>query len=241
MAATDLPAARALAAEDHDPMVEALLPAVAARARAESDPDGARALLRESVERLGKLGDGLMMEGPSPAVALARLLPLAARIDPDRAADDLWLALARRPPLSPLTESMAMMHQVRRQYVHLAELALLVARYDRSAAEVVFAPVADRLAGLYDERGGLSGEGPPLFRAAGAFDGRVARSLLDALPEDPAPPPVGRIVRAVDVRHHSKAHARFALARTLGLPSALRLLEPLMPQAGEDWFEELDD
>ena len=48
--------------------------------------------------RLGKLGDGPSVR-PSPAVALARLLPLAARIDPDGAPGDFWLALSRRPPL----------------------------------------------------------------------------------------------------------------------------------------------
>ena len=50
-------------------------------------PRRRRALLRESVERLAKVGDG-RRSGPSPAVALARLLPLAVRIDPDRAPDD---------------------------------------------------------------------------------------------------------------------------------------------------------
>jgi hypothetical protein len=241
MAAKDLPAARALAAEDHDPMVEALLPAIAARARAESDPNGARALLRESVERLRKLGESTPGQ-PSPAVALARLLPLAARIDPDRAPDDFWLALARRPPLMPLPDPAQthLLTQVRQQYLDRAELAVLVARYDRAAAEVVFAPVAARLVSLSEERWGLGREGPALFRAAGAFDAQVARSLLDALPEDPAPP-AGQPTGVPGFRHHSKAEARLALARTLGLPPALRLREPFPPDVWANWFEDLDD
>ena len=239
MAAKDLPAARALLAEDRDPMVEAILPAVAARARAESDPDGARALLRESVDRLAKLGEE-PAAGPSPAVALARLLPLATRIDPDRAPDALWRSLSLRPPLSALPEPMPVLPDVRRHYLDLAELAVLVARYDRASAEVVFAPVAARLVGLDDEHWGLGPEGPALFRAAGAFDGRVAEALLDALPEDP-PTPTGPTIRASDPRHHSKAQARIALARALGLPPGLRLRGPFIPSAGDDWLEGLDD
>ncbi len=239
MAAEDLPAARALAAEDKDPMVAALLPAVAARARAGSDPDGARTLLLESAERLGKLDDNPAGR-PSPAVALARLLPLAVRIDPDRAPGYLWLALSRRPPLSALPEPMPMMPQVRQHYLDLAELAVLVARYDREAAEAVFAPVAARLVGLADELWGLGNEGPALFKAAGAFDARVAQSLLGALPEDPAPP-VGRPTGGPDFRHHSKAQARLALAESLGLPPGLRLREPLRPGGDDDWLEVLDE
>ncbi len=227
MAAKDLPAARALAAEDHDPIVEDLLPAMAARERAGSDREGARRLLREAVERLGKLGDSQAVR-PSPAVALARLLPLAVRIDPDRAPDDFWLALSRRPPLSTRAESIAMMDQVRQQYLDLAELTVLVARYDRVAAEVVFAPVADRLVGLEDENWGLGKEGLAIFRAAGAFDARVAKAMLDGLPEDPAPS-TNQATGGASFRHQSKAQARIALAEILGLPPGLRLRQPFLP------------
>ncbi len=237
MAANDLAAARTLAAEDHDPMVEALLPAVAAQARSRSDPDGARALLRESVERLGKLGDDMVVR-PSPAVALARLLPLAGRIDPDRAQDDFWLAISRRPPLSTLPESTPMMNEVREHYLELAELAVLVARYGRAAAEAVFAPVADRLVGMNDEHWGLGSEGPALFQAAGAFNARVARILLEALPEDPLPP-AGPQTGAPNFQHHTKATARIALAKILALPPALRLSEPMFAR-GDDWFKDFD-
>ena len=117
----------------------------------------------------------------------------------------------------------------------------MAARYDRAAAEVVFAPVAARLVGLGDEAWGLGNEGPELFRAAGAFDARVARSLLDALPEDPAPP-TGEPNGALGFRHHSKAESRIALARILGLPPGLRLREPVLPnRVEENWFEDIDD
>ena len=240
LAAKDLPAARTLAAEDHDPMVEALLPAIAARARAGTDPDGARTLLLESVERLGKLDDGTTGR-PSPAVALARLLPLATRIDPDRAPGYFWLALSRRPPLSAQPEPMPVLPGVRQHYLNLAELAVLVARYDRAAAEAVFKPVADRLVGMVDEHWGLGAEGPAIFGAAGAFDARVARALLDSLPADPAPPADPTTISAANFRHHSKAQARIALARMLGTPPALRLREPFLAHVGDWWFDVLDD
>ncbi len=238
MAAKDLAAARAFAAEDHNLMVEALLPAAAAQAQARSDPESARTLLRESVERLATLGDSPAF-GPSPAVALARLLPLAHRIDPARAPDDLWLALSLRAPLPAVGAPNAMMNQVRQQYVDLAELAMLVVRYDRSAAEAVFAPVAARLAATYEENWGLGNEGPAIFRAAGAFDARVARTLLDGLPEDPAPP-AGQSTGQPMFRHRTKVQARIALASTLGLPPGLRLREPFRKN-GDDWFKELED
>jgi hypothetical protein len=239
MAAKDLPAARALAAEDHDPIVEALLPAIAARARAVSDPDGARALLREAIERLGKLDDAAQ-SSPSPAVALARLLPLAARIDAECAPDVFWLALARRPPLPALPEPLPILPQVRQHYLDRAELAVLVARYDRAAAEAVFAPVADRLVGLHEEPWGLGAEGPALFRAAGAYDARLARALLDALPEDP-PPPAGPPTGMPDFRHHTKAQGQIALARILALPPALRLRELFLTHGGDDGFPDFGD
>ncbi|MDR3621780.1 MAG: hypothetical protein P4L85_20675 [Paludisphaera borealis] len=238
MAAKDLPAARALAAEAGDSMLAAVLPAFAARALADSDPHAARELLFESVEKLGKL-DQIQAAQPAPAVVLARLVPLAVRLDPDRAPSCLWLALSRRPPL-PAREWAPMMPDGLQRYVSLAELAALTARYDRAAAEVVFAPVAARLAVLDDEPWGLANEGPAIFRAAGAFDARAARALLDTLPEDP-PPSDGRQTGFPNFRHHSKAEARVALAEVLGLPPRLRLREPFMPNSADDWLEALVD
>ena len=241
MAATDLPTARVVAANGRDPMIAVILPAVAARSKAESDPDAARALLRESVERLSQLDDDRAGWG-SPAVTLARLLPLIARIDPDRAPDAFWRALALRPPLSAEPERASVPPQVRQHYLDLANLAALAGRYDCAAAEVVFAPVAARLPVLDDEHWGLGSEGPAIFRAAGAFDARAAKALLEALPEDPTPPPPSNVIRATDRRHHSKDQARIALARSLGLPPSLRLRVPLQTYAaGEDWLAALDD
>jgi hypothetical protein len=234
-AAKDLPAARALAAEDHDPMVEALLPAIAARALAASDPDRARALLREAFEQLGKLGDGLTVH-PSPVVAMARLLPLAARIDPDRAPDDLWRALSQRVSLAALYKPHPTNPTTFQHYLELVELAILVARYDRSAAEVVFTPVAERLMGLDRELWTWGNEAPALLRAAGAFDARATKVVLDSWSEDPEP----AAASGPDFNRHSKARVRITVARMLGLPPGLRLREPFLPDL-DDWFKDLED
>lgn len=244
MATKDLPAARALAAENNDPILDALLPAMAARGLADTDPAAAPALLLEAVEKLGKI-DGGSYEStanhPSPAIALARLVPLATRIDPDRAPGYLWFAISRRGPLSSLPDPKPIMPWHRQHYLDLAELANLTARYDRDAAEVVFAPVAARLIGLHDAFWGLNGEGPALYRAAGVFDARIARSLLDALPEDPSPPVGQERSTPGQSRQHSKAQARIALAEVLALPPGLRGRNPQPNFFTNDWLAEIGD
>jgi hypothetical protein len=238
MAAKNMPAARALVAEDRDPVFEALLPAIAAQGQASIDPRAARLLLRDAVGRLVKLENGQGVR-PSPSIVLARLLPLAVRVDPDRAADVLWLAVSRRPPLQRLPRTLPVaLNQVRPQYLDLAELSALVSRYDRVAAEAIMAPVIDRLEGLTDENWGLGSEGSGIFRAAGAFDARVARKMLDDMPDDPAPPPEAGEGRRV-FRRQSKALARIALAEVLGLPPDLRLRDGLIPGSGS-WLASLE-
>ena len=239
IAAKDLAAARALAAEDHDPVVEAMLPVIAARSQARSDPAGARVLLREAVERLGKIVDREMVR-PSPDVSLASLLPLAVRIDPERAPDYLWLALSRRPPLLDLPESSMMISQVLPQYLDRAQLAVLVSRYDRIAAETVFAPVADRIVRLLGENWGLGNECDDIFRAAGTVNARLARTMLDILPDDSPPPENPPGVIRPTFHRDNKALARIALAETLGLPPRLRL-HKLFPPGPVGWLENFDD
>ena len=239
MAVKDLPAARALAAEDRNPMVEALLPAVAAQARAKSDPDGARGAVARSGRAAGEgrgRPDDPARRRPSRWPGSCRWRSGSTPTGRRMICGSPWHD-ARRCRTSPCR--LACTFQARQQYFDLAELAVLVARYDRSAAEVVFAPVADRLARLVGEQWGLGSEGPAIFRAAGTFDARVARTLLDALPEDP-PPPAGPPTGQPNFRHHTKAEARIALARILGLPPALRLREPFLPH-GDIGFEEFED
>ena len=172
---------------------------------------------------------------PSPAVLLARLLPLAVRIDPDRAPDLLWLALSRRPSLPTLYRPLGMNHNHLRQYLDLIELAIRVARYDRASAEAVFTPVAARLLGLGDDIWKWPAkECPALLRAVGTFDARVARAVLDTWSED------REGTDRPDFRRHSKSRARITLAKILGLSPGLRLREPFLLD-NDGWFQDFED
>ncbi|MGC8638564.1 MAG: hypothetical protein ACP5XB_01655 [Isosphaeraceae bacterium] len=116
---------------------------------------------------------------------------------------------------------------IRKQYLDVAELAARVARYDRSAGEVACAAVAEHIAALDDQNWGLGNEGPAIFRAAGTFDPRIARAMLDSLPEDPPPPPTTGVITPRP-HHQSKAQARLALAEILALPPAIRFQQPFL-------------
>ncbi len=140
MATRDLTKAIDLATRLDCPGVAALTVAVGARNKAAADPAEAKRLLADTFDRLEPLRGQMVV----PAVAMARLLPLAVRVDPDRSAEYLWRALARRPPRVPALAPGRATPQIRQQFLIHAQQAALVARFDREAAEVVFAPVAEK-------------------------------------------------------------------------------------------------
>ncbi len=148
----------------------------------------------------------------------------------------LWLSLSRRPSVLAIYEPHATNPTALRHYIDLIELSVLVGRYDRSAAEVVFAPVAARVSRLEDEQWGHGEESSALFRAAGSYDARAAMRLLDTMAEDPPLQPGS----ASNIFRHKKDHARVALARTLGLAPGLRLREPFLP-GGSNGLGVLED
>ena len=114
------------------PGVAAVTVAAAAKSKASDDPATAKKLLAEAYDRLEPLTGRMVV----PSVSMARLLPLAVRVDPDRSPEYLWRAIAARPPRnSGATPTSATLV--------LARLAALVARYDRDAAKTIFAVVAE--------------------------------------------------------------------------------------------------
>ena len=242
MAVADLPRARRLADTLAGPTPAAVFPALAAQATAAADPHGARGLLEESFGRLERLAEsGGTPGGLAPAVAMARLLPMAARLDPDRSAEDFWRTLAARPPADPGPAREPTMPQDRQALATRAQLATLLARYDRAAADATFAPVAARLPAMAAEPWGLANEGDPIFRAATAYDPRAALALFHALPEDPVTPtnpPPG----TPRFEHHTKTTARPAIARMLALPPELRRREALrLSPYADPWPVDLRD
>ncbi len=246
-AAGKLAEAQAVAGEvGGDSTVRAVLPALAARKLASTQPDQARRWLAESFDQLATQAAMLHSEDqrvqePGPLVAMALLLPVAVEVDPDGAREYLWLTLASRPPHPFGIERRPVMPWTRQYYVNLGSLANVVARYDRAAAEAVFAPVAERIPALNDYHWGLGSEAPALFRTAAAFDGATARAIWAVLAADPPAPQEGRFV-ANEPRHQTRADARLDIAHTLSLPPVLRANDALHAsdlRRQSPWLDEL--
>ena len=216
MAKRDLPRALALATPGA-PGVAALTVAVAARNKATDDPAGAKKLLAEAYDRLEPLVARMVV----PSVSMARLLPVAVRVDPDRSSEYFWRAIAARPPRASTVAPGSASPEIRQQYLTLAQLAALVARYDVAAAETIFAPVAENFPFLIDDRHDLANETCGILRAAAVFDPRSALAMVNAMPEDPEPTPG----RTPTFTPRIKEKARLAVARMLALPAGARLRE----------------
>ena len=107
-----------------------------------------------------------------PSVSMARLLPLAVRVDPDRSSEYLWRAIAARPPRAAGAVHGSATLETRQHNLVLARLAALVARYDREAAETIFAPVADDALALLNSNSDLIEEAGAILQAAAAYDPR---------------------------------------------------------------------
>jgi hypothetical protein len=175
-------------------------------------------------------------------VSMARLLPLAVRIDPQRSSEYFWRAIAARPPRALGAAVGSPTSQIRRNYRIVAQLAALVARYDREAAATIFAPVAENARALIDDRFNLSNEAAAILQAAALFDPRAAQAMLDALPDDPEPEPGTRPGRPMTLTPRIKQTARLAVARVLALPPGARRREALrVPGQFDLWPAVLDD
>jgi hypothetical protein len=239
---SDVTRARALAVRAGAPGVAALTAAAAARIKAADDPAGAKTLLAEAYDRLEPLTAQMVVS----SVSMARLLPLAIRVDPQRSSEYLWRALAARPPRSSGVPHGSPTPEIRRNYLIVAQLAALVARYDRDAAETIFVPVAENARALIDDRFNLGDEAAALLQAAALFNPRAALAMLDALPEDPEPTPVTGTGtgpgRPPAITPRIKQTARLVVARALALPPGARRREALRgPGPFDLWPAMLDD
>ncbi|HEX7378853.1 MAG TPA: carboxypeptidase-like regulatory domain-containing protein, partial [Pirellulales bacterium] len=139
-------------------------------------------------ERRGKLLDVALAQareaGPTQsgrhdaALTAAALLPIAEKIDPTLVEGYFWRALSWRGPW-PAPGDFPRNYNMR-----LTCLAALIARYDRTIARDLLAPLAARLREAPAE-GGVSMMGLALA------DPRWAAELVAALPDTPAPPGKG--------------------------------------------------
>ena len=124
-------------------MLKAMTYGFMAHAAAKSSPEEAKKLLREAVDMLSTVREGVIFPRPgfiyTPGLYLAALLPIAEEVDPDLLPEMFWRSLELRLPAEAGETSDNRTHDIA-----LANLAGLLASYDREAAKVVFEPVADR-------------------------------------------------------------------------------------------------
>ncbi|QEH36055.1 Alpha-2-macroglobulin MG1 domain protein [Aquisphaera giovannonii] len=226
MARRDLPGARAVldlldgAATPGATASGSLRPyglALLADARAAIDPDGARGLLDEAFAGLRAAAEADLTRPTYPPVpsVMAGLLPLVERLQPDRVAERLWLALACRPTrIEPLEAS---------RVSTTLDLAMLLSRYDRQVAAAVYEPAGARLPELAGQEyvGGLfnyGGSGDPL-KVLAAYDPRALAALIERLPESArvtGDNGQGWATPSLEIQ------ARLAGAQMLGLPPEAR-------------------
>jgi hypothetical protein len=191
----------------------ALISALYARALVATEPKAALAELEEFFDQFERAtaADDRLWAWPTPAVVMAAFLLAIERLDPTLVPEHLWPALAARPSWTGAPEG--------RNLACLAMLASLVARYDREAADAVFAPVADELPSLTAVKDfQLDQHINPLFQAAVAYDPRAAAALVERLSEDsPEPPPLPSVPGPFRMHwpRYYKADARRAAAQAL--------------------------
>jgi hypothetical protein len=204
---------------------------VIAKALASTKPELARKLLDDAITGLHRLAIDEPKEAGDPdcACVIAGCLPLVEQLMPDRVAEHLWLAVACRAPLGdePALE----------QLQSLADLAAIVARYDRTVAEAIAAPVLDQVpvpSRMPFGQNAWNGF-EAVFGSLACLDPRGAFDLVGRLPEESgtaasALPRVRRPGRRAFVAYTStavKRLSRIQLAEALVLPSERRRLEVL--------------
>ena len=178
-----------------------------------------------------------------PSVSMARLLPLAVRVDPDRSSEYLWRAIAARPPRAAGAVHGSATPETR-QHIPGPRPARGAGRPLRPRGG------RDDLRPGRRERPGPARRPLPtsatrpaaILQAAAAFDPRAALAMVDALPDDPEPKPAPGRARPPAFAPRVKEKARLAVARALALPPGARRREALrIPGQLDLWPAVLDD
>ncbi len=177
MATIDLPRARRIADRVTDPYRKAHAYGSLALALAKSKPKEAMAFLRQAFAVLAAhvdSGKDLYNGSWSAPVVALTLVPAAEAIDPSLAPEFLWRALSLRTH-RPVNE----MHPLH-QEGEVAEVALLVSRYDRAMGRALLEPLARRAAEVHK-----AGFVRPFLPALALIDPKGGVALFEALPDDP--------------------------------------------------------
>jgi protocatechuate 3,4-dioxygenase beta subunit len=170
MAAADAERAARLARGYRDPCEQAFALGMVAHGLAANDRAAAARLLEEAYELLDGAGQlGVPQNSRlDAALTAAALLPVAEKTDPALVEGYFWRSLSLREPWAMPSEP-----QLIRE-MRLAGLAAMIARYDRSIARDLLAPLTGRV-GLH-------------MIALAVIDPRWAAELVQAMPEVSAPP-----------------------------------------------------
>jgi hypothetical protein len=131
-------------------------------------------------------------------------LPLVERIAPERLAEFFWRAVALHPQFDVNRED-----RLRNSYI--GKVCMLLARYDRDVANVLFEPMDSYLRSLIPKTSESRGFTAIAIVAKACLDPRAAVALLDCLP---AAQGLGQTEPA--------NRARIYLAEALGQPPAKR-------------------
>ncbi len=204
LAARDPARARSLLARVDDPNWRTTGLGNMARELAKTDPAAAGRLVDEALAAftgLAAAGRASDVNYDSTCARAAALLPVAEACGPEYVERVFWRALALRPPRPARGSPPREIGQPGRGEFEpvVAQLAMMLARYDRATARLVLEPAAVRLRSLIDaDRGG---QHSPVLAAAAVIDPAWAVALLDALPDDPP----GATLRPKDVARRTVA------------------------------------
>jgi hypothetical protein len=170
MAATDAERAARLARNYRDPCEQAFALGTVAHGMAAKDRKAAAALLEEAyglLDRADQLGLKRNVRRDAATTAAA-LLPVAEKINPKLVEGYFWRSLSLRQPWPAASEPRLF------RDAGLAELAAMIARYDRSVARDLLASLGGRF-------------GAQFMIGPGVTDPRWAAELVRAMPDVPAP------------------------------------------------------
>ena len=160
--------------------------------------DDAFAELERVAARESDLGE------PSAMVVAAALLPAVERAAPDRLGELIGRAVLLRHARGDQTA--AGEYALAR---HTAQLAMLVARYDRGVAARILQPELDQIRTHRGNRGvGVDFVAPNALAALALIDPRRAVAMVEALADDPA---------SDDISNGTKYQALTSVAKLLAL------------------------
>jgi len=213
LAQVDPPGAHRVAASLSGPGDRACAWAYVALGLAEKNKAGASAAMDRAIQEIDRLRESGPGTIPVPIVngiytrrqtdPAAALLPIIERIAPDRLAEVFWRAVALHPRIETDFEEL-----LGSPYIDYE--CIVLARYDREVAAVLFAPMDAYLRSLAARKGHLGELEYGVITAKACIDPRAAVAILESL----TPPR--------DARSNRPDRAPLWLAEVLGLPSENR-------------------